>query len=199
MTGADPGERAAIDQLLQQCARSDQSAAAQSAFAELYRRTSPRLFALCLRMLHERSAAEDLLQDTFVTVWRRAASFDAARGSAITWLITLTRNKAIDRLRAQRETAVDPLAALDYASAAADASESGGRLSPAAAVEDLQEYRRLQRCLEQLDPQPQNFIREAFFSGGTYQELAERSQVPLGTMKSWIRRGLLQLRKCLER
>jgi RNA polymerase sigma-70 factor (ECF subfamily) len=181
---AELDERVEIDRLLQQCGRGD-----QSGFAELYRRTSPRLFALCVRMLRDRGLAEDVLQEIFVTVWRRAASFDAARGSAITWLIALTRNRAIDRLRAQRETPLDPLMAPEQL--------AGDGFSPALAAEGAQEYGRLQRCLEQLDPQPQGCIREAFFSGATYNELARRSNVPLGTMKSWIRRGLLQLRKCL--
>lgn len=195
MTRADPAPRAEIDQLLQQCARGD-----QRGFAELYRRTSPRLFALCLRMLRDRGVAEDVLQDIFVTVWRRAASFNPARGSAITWLIALARNRAIDRLRAQREIALDPLAALEHAIGAGDGLPDGGMdvSSPALAAEGAQEYGRLQRCLEALDPQPQSYIREAFFRGATYNELARRGNVPLGTMKSWIRRGLLQLRKCLE-
>lgn len=193
MSRPDPDERAAIDRLLQQSGRGD-----QDAFAELYRRTSSRLFALCVRMLRDRGTAEDVLQDSFVTVWRRGATFDATRGSAITWLITLTRNRAIDRLRAQRETALDPLTALDYAAGKGVDESAGDRLSPAEAAVGSQESGRLQRCLEELDPHPQRSIREAFFTGATYQELARRSNVPLGTMKSWIRRGLLQLRKCLE-
>ncbi|HEX4051337.1 MAG TPA: sigma-70 family RNA polymerase sigma factor [Steroidobacteraceae bacterium] len=193
MTPPDSDTRAELDRLLQQCGRGD-----QGAFAELYRRTSPRLFALCLRMLRDRGTAEDVLQDSFVTVWRRASTFDATRGSAISWLITLTRNRAIDRLRAQRETALDPLTTLDYAAGKAVEDSTGDGLSPAAAAEGTQESGRLQRCLEELDPHPQRSIREAFFSGATYNELARRSNVPLGTMKSWIRRGLLQLRKCLE-
>ncbi|HEY7929100.1 MAG TPA: sigma-70 family RNA polymerase sigma factor [Steroidobacteraceae bacterium] len=188
-----PAEPGALERLLQQCAHGD-----QSGFAELYQRTSARLFALCLRMLRDHGAAEDVLQEVFVTVWRSAASFDAARAGAMTWLVTLTRNKAIDRLRKRREWALDPLSALEFANAESSPEGAADRLSPAAEAEGAQEYVRLQRCLEELEPQPQSYIREAFFSGATYNELARRSKVPLGTMKSWIRRGLLQLRKCLE-
>lgn len=193
MSGPETDERAAIDGLLQRCGRGD-----RDAFAELYRRTAPRLFGLCVRMLRDRDTAEDVLQESFVTVWRRASAFDATRGSAITWLITLTRNRAIDRLRSQRETLLEPLTALEYAAGVHAADGAGDGLSPAAAAEGSQEFGRLQRCLEELEPQPQRSIREAFFTGATYIELARRSNVPLGTMKSWIRRGLLQLRKCLE-
>src|SRR5262249_60526360 len=118
-----------------------------------------------------------------------ASSFDASRAGAIAWLVALSRNKAIDRLRQQRRAAL--------------ASESLGETADtdeptASDSERTQEYQRLQRCLEQLDPQQQRSLREAFFSGATYSELAVRWRVPLGTMKSWIRRSLIQLRKCLE-
>lgn len=196
MSVADSDERGTLDRLLQQCARGD-----PGVFAELYQRTSPRLFGLCLRMLRDHGAAEDVLQEVFVSVWRNAASYDASRAGAMTWLITLARNRVIDRLRKQRETTLDPQTALEYA-AADGASEtyeaSADTLSPASAAEGSQEYGRLQRCLGELDPEPQSSIREAFFSGATYNELATRRNVPLGTMKSWIRRGLLQLRRCLE-
>src|ERR1700733_14754637 len=99
---ASPAERDELNRLLLQTGRSD-----QKAFAELYKRTSSKLFGVCLRMLHDRGEAEEVLQETYTTVWRRAASFDAAKASAITWLITLSRNKAIDRLRQHREELLD--------------------------------------------------------------------------------------------
>lgn len=160
------------------------------AFTELYERTSARLFGICLRMLHDRAEAEEVLQEVFVTVWRRAEDFDPALGAPTTWLISLARNKAVDRLRQRSVRA--PLQTIDLEQLADD-----GR-GPPADAEASQEYRRLQSCLEQLDPKQRRSIREAFLSGATYKELAERCQVPLGTMKSWIRRALTQLRKCLE-
>ena len=180
-----PAERDELNRLLIQTGRND-----QKAFAELYKRTSSKLFGVCLRMLRDRGEAEEVLQETYTTVWRRAASFDAAKASAITWLITLSRNKAIDRLRQHREELLDDPSRLDEA--------VDGQPTPAADAEASQEYRRLQHCLDELEPQQRDSVREAFFTGATYNELATRCKVPLGTMKSWIRRSLMQLRTCLD-
>lgn len=177
--------RGDLDRLLQHTGRND-----QKAFAELYHRTSSKLFGVCLRMLRDRGEAEEVLQETYAAVWRRAASFDATRASAITWLVTLSRNKAIDRLRQHREQLLDDAEGMDVA--------VDTRPTPAAEAESSQEYRRLQRCLDELEPEQQSSVREAFFSGATYSELAVRCKVPIGTMKSWIRRSLIQLRKCLD-
>lgn len=186
MSASNPTERDELVQLLIRTGRSD-----QQAFEELYRRTSSKLFGVCLRMLRARSAAEEVLQETYLTVWRRAASFDASKASAITWLVTLARNKAIDRLRQHREEQLDdPLKLEEIAD---------GQPTPAAHAETSQEHQRLLRCLDALEPQQRNAVREAFFTGATYNELAACCKVPLGTMKSWIRRSLLQLRTCLER
>ncbi|HWU76475.1 MAG TPA: sigma-70 family RNA polymerase sigma factor [Rhodanobacter sp.] len=185
MSTTTPAEREELNQLLRQAGRED-----QKAFAELYRRTSSKLFGVCLRMLRDRSEAEEVLQETYTTVWRRAASFDASKASAITWLVTLSRNKAIDRLRQHREEQLDDPLRLD-----AIVDDQPG---PASGAETSQEYRRLENCLGELEPQQQSSVREAFFTGATYNELATRCKVPLGTMKSWIRRSLMQLRTCLD-
>ncbi|MEO5831389.1 MAG: sigma-70 family RNA polymerase sigma factor [Rhodanobacter sp.] len=123
-------------------------------------------------------------------MWRRASSFDASKASAITWLVTLARNKAIDRLRQHREELMDDPSRLDEV--------VDEQPTPAADAQTSQEYQRLQRCLDELEPQQQSSVREAFFTGATYNELAARCKVPLGTMKSWIRRSLMQLRTCLD-
>jgi RNA polymerase sigma factor (sigma-70 family) len=177
--------RAALAWLLARIAAQD-----TVAFAELYRRASPRLLGVSVRMLGDRSEAEEVLQEVFIAVWRRAQSFDPALSSPMTWLVALTRNKSIDRLRQRREQpAEDPI------DLEAQADE---RFGPAVAAENSHEYHRLQRCLDELDPRSSRSVREAYFSGATYKELAERCRVPLGTMKSWIRRALLQLRTCME-
>lgn len=186
MSISSPAEREALSRLLIHTGRGD-----QQAFAELYQHTSSKLFGVCLRMLRDRGEAEEVLQEIYITVWRRAASFDAARASAITWLVTLARNKAIDRLRQHRDELLDDPLKLE---AIAD-----DQPSPATDAETSQEYQRLQRCLDQLETPQRAAVREAFFTGATYNELAARCKVPLGTMKSWIRRSLLQLRTCLER
>ena len=185
MSVSSPAERDELNQLLQQTGRND-----QKAFAELYKRTSSKLFGVCLRMLRDRGEAEEVLQETYTTVWRRAGSFDASRASAITWLVTLSRNKAIDRLRQHREELLDDPSRLD--------ETVDEQPTPAAGAETSQEYQRLQQCLDELEPQQQSSVREAFFTGATYNELATRCKVPLGTMKSWIRRSLMQLRTCLD-
>ncbi|GGY16418.1 RNA polymerase sigma factor [Rhodanobacter panaciterrae] len=185
MSVSSPAERDELNQLLQQTGRND-----QKAFAELYKRTSSKLFGVCLRMLRDRGEAEEVLQETYTTVWRRAGSFDASRASAVTWLVTLSRNKAIDRLRQHREELLDDPSRLD--------ETVDEQPTPAAGAETSQEYQRLQHCLDELEPQQQSSVREAFFTGATYNELATRCKVPLGTMKSWIRRSLMQLRTCLD-
>ena len=161
----------------------------ENAFAELYRARSPRVFGVIVRMIHDRGEAEDLLQEVFATAWRRADTFDPERGSAMTWLTTLARNRTIDRMRQHR----DELLGENDPPEIADESPT-----PAVAAESNEERRRLEQCLDRLEPQQKRVIREAFFTGATYGELAQRLAVPLGTMKSWIRRSLMQLKTCLE-
>jgi RNA polymerase sigma-70 factor (ECF subfamily) len=160
-----------------------------AAFEEVYRRTSAKLFGVCLRILPERHEAEDALQTVFLSVWRHAARFDARRGTPMTWLLTLARNRAIDRLRANRAVAELPIMVAetvpDPAPIASDLIDVAG------------EARRLRECLDGLDRDDAGFIRTAFFEGSTYAELAVRAKLPLGTLKSRIRRALLGLRDCL--
>jgi RNA polymerase sigma-70 factor (ECF subfamily) len=157
----------------------------------VFQDTSAKLFGVVVRILNDRSEAEDVLQDVYVTVWRKAESYDPARSSPITWLIAIARNRAIDRLRA---------------------GSVGRRMAPIEAAEDVrddapgaldlvvrsQQQVRLAACLGELEEKTSRAIRAAFLDGATYEELAERMGVPLGTMKSWIRRGLMKLRACLE-
>jgi RNA polymerase sigma factor (sigma-70 family) len=164
----------------------------RSALQIVYQATSAKLFGVCLRILSDRGEAEDVLQEVYLTVWRKAASFDPARASPITWLIAIARNRSIDRLRAVAGARrMDPI----------DAAEEVRDPAPAAVdlVEAAQESSRLGLCLEQLESRQSAAIRSAFLEGNTYEELAERMKVPLGTMKSWIRRGLSKLKDCLER
>lgn len=163
----------------------------RSAFRTVYEATSAKLFGVCLRILPDRQTAEDVLQDTYVTVWRKAASFDASRASPITWLVTIARNRAIDRLRSAA-----PMRNAAPVEDAHDLADSGPLASDL--VEQADEAARLNGCLETLEDRARAVIRTAFFEGATYDELARRENVPLGTMKSWIRRGLMRLRSCLE-
>ena len=157
----------------------------------VYADTASKLFGVCLRILNDRTEAEDVLQEVYLTVWRKAESFDPRRASPITWLVAIARNRAIDRLRSGGvKRRAEPIeAAEDVRDSAPLAVER---------VEAAQEHQRLFGCLEELEGRQSAAIRAAFLDGTTYEELAERMGVPLGTMKSWIRRGLMKLRTCLE-
>ena len=184
----DPARRrAALSEALRRVASGE-----KNALETVYSATSAKLFGICLRILNDRQEAEDVLQEIYLGVWRRAGSFDSSRASPITWLATLARNRAIDRLRSLRRTAgADPVEdALDIADAAPGAL---------AVMESREEAMRLGGCLGELEERTAGVIRAAFFGGLTYSELAERSNVPLGTMKSWIRRGMMKLKECLQR
>jgi RNA polymerase sigma factor (sigma-70 family) len=161
----------------------------RAAFRTVYQRTSAKLYGICLRVLGSEAEAQDVLQEAYVTVWRNAARFDSAKASAITWLGVIVRNKAIDRLRRRRPEA-------DQLDAAADVADDGPLAT--AVIEQKDDARRLAHCLDQLDDRARAMIRAAFLDGASYPELAEREGVPLGTMKSWIRRGLTRLKGCLE-
>jgi RNA polymerase sigma-70 factor (ECF subfamily) len=177
--------RVRLVDLLVQTGRED-----RDAFASLYSLTSAKLFGICMRICGERQAAEDVLHEVYLTIWKRAGVYEPGRASPITWLATIARNRAIDWRRAQGVRRAAPIEAADpvpddrpIASETLLANESA---------------QRLHLCLDALDDQPRLAIRTAFFDGVTYAELAERLGVPLGTMKSWVRRGLLRLKECLD-
>lgn len=178
-------ERARLTAALRRVALQD-----RRALEEVYRRTSAKLFGVVLRILSDRQEAEDVLQEVYLTVWRRADSFDPAKASPITWLVSVARNRSIDRLRASGGRRTAPMEAAD---AVAD---------PAASALDRVvadgEHARLAGCIELLEPHHAAAVRTAFFEGLTYDALAQAAAVPLGTMKGWIRRSLMSLRACLE-
>lgn len=159
------------------------------AFRLVYALSSAKLFGICLRICGERKAAEDVLQDVFVTVWTRAESFDPAKGTAITWLATVARNRSIDWRRANGP----PPAPVELLDRIADPGVS----APDRMLMDERE-RLLRDCLAALEQRQRDMIRAAFFDGMTYAELAIRNAMPLGTMKSLVRRGLGRLRECLH-
>jgi RNA polymerase sigma-70 factor, ECF subfamily len=157
------------------------------AFDHVYRLSSRRLLTVCLRILPRRPEAEDALQDAYLTIWERAARFDPARGTAIAWLSVITRNTAIDRRRAHspvfpsdEDEVADPAPAAD--------------LDLIAREDSL----RVLACLDALDPVEAAFLRTAFLQGMTYAALAGREHLPLGTVKSRIRRALLKMRDRME-
>ena len=163
----------------------------RDALEEVYNATRVKLFGICLRILGDQKEAEDALQDVYVNLWQRADRYDPDRASPISWLATFARNRAIDRLRTGKvrggAVPVDEAAPLPDETPLADAM-----------LIDAEQSAQIHTCLGKLDEPVQGHIRSAFFEGRTYAQLAEAADVPLGTMKSWIRRALMKLRACLE-
>lgn len=162
----------------------------REAFSRLYDATSAKLFGICLRVLKNRSEAEDALQDVYVRIWQKSGSYAANGYSPMTWLITLTRNLAIDRLRARK-------------SAPAETDDPGSvpdsRPTPEAAAVAASEQRQLNACLDELDGGRAEAVKGAYLEGYSYKELAAQHAVPLNTMRTWLRRSLLKLKECLSR
>jgi RNA polymerase sigma-70 factor (ECF subfamily) len=154
----------------------------------IYKQTAAKLFGVCLRILPDKVEAEDVVQEVYVTVWRRADTFDPDRGSPIAWLAAIARNRAIDRLRGGTRR----MKPLEDAAEIVDMAPSA--LSTVITDET---HRRLMACIDGLDVRDASAIRETFLDGATYEKLASRLSIPLGTIKSRIRRSLIQLRECL--
>lgn len=178
---AEPPDSAAQNVLLQACGTGN-----RLAFDALYRTTSAKLFGICLYYLSNHAEAEEVLQEIYTSVWLKASTFDPALSSAGTWMASIARHKAIDRRRARH--AHEPLETV---------AEWPAQDTMLDSVERDHQGSALERCLSTLEEDQQRYIRVAFFEGYSYAEMAERHNVPLGTVKSWIRRGLLRLRVCL--
>lgn len=157
------------------------------AFKVLYDETAPRIFALILKMLRDRPLAEEVLQETYLRVWHRAGDYHAERGQVLTWLVSIARYRALDLIRARRDEVEVP----DDLAAAQPTPDL-----EAAARSDAS---RLHRCMQTLTTDQRQTISLAFFHGLTHDELARQLETPLGTVKTWIRRGLARLKECLER
>jgi len=170
-----------LAQLLQRCAARD-----TTAFRALYDKTSPILFARLLRMLRRRSVAEEALQDVYVRIWERAAQFEAHRGRALAWMVTIARYCAIDLMRRERLTLVGDDALAEVADESA--TEAGA----------IEKPNNFDDCIGQLSEQTRACLTLAFVEGRSHDEIARATANPLGSVKSWIRRGLLSLKECLS-
>ena len=175
----------------------------RAAFARLYERTGGHLLAVVLRIQRDRALAEDLLQEIYVSVWKAAASFDAARSQPLTWLTHVARNRAIDSLRRQStQPQIDSgPAGSDEDDALRDRIEAvpDDGPGPLDLLDQASQARELEQCLQHLSPPQRQSVALAFFDGLSHAEVAERLREPLGTVKSWVRRALLTLRSCLDR
>lgn len=174
----------ALEALLTRSALGD-----RNAFNTLYEATSARLFAVLVRICSQRQLAEDILHDSYLRIWQRAGDYRRAQGAPLTWMISIARYRAIDVLRRENRRITNA----EFPELPAPSSER-----PDAQASDKESAAALENCLDQLGDQQQRSLRLAYLSGLTYQQTAARVGSPLGTVKSWIRRGLGALRDCLE-
>ncbi len=158
-------------------------------FADFYRTNCDMVFAILLRMLRDRTDAEDLLQEVFVRVWTRAGRYDPRLSNPRTWLVAITRNAAIDGLRSRQVRPVtQPV----------DPGLPGPGPGPEAQAIAADQRTRLDGCLDELDADKAQAVRRAYLDGWSYEELARDADVPLNTMKTWLRRSLQRLRACMD-
>ncbi|AKS45682.1 RNA polymerase sigma-70 factor, ECF subfamily [Octadecabacter temperatus] len=162
----------------------------RAAFEALYSATSAKLFGIILRVLKDRAASEDVLQDVYLRLWQGGAqTFATGRASPISWLATIARNRAIDRLRR-----VKPESNLDGVAEPRDPA-----LGPEGLAVAASERAMIDACLDELQPDRATAVRGAYLDGDTYADLAARFDVPLNTMRTWLRRSLMSLKDCLSR
>jgi RNA polymerase sigma-70 factor (ECF subfamily) len=162
----------------------------RSALADLFDSESGRMVAIAQRIVRRRDLAEEVVQDVFVAVWRKASQFDPARGTARGWLTTITRNKALNLIRDD--------ARVDYHDAS-DLADLGDRQADAlAAFDALAERDALRICLERLEEPKRRAILLCYVTGLNHGEAAATMRAPLGTVKAWIRRGVVSLQECLS-
>jgi len=174
----------ALDQLLARSALGD-----REAFRALYEATAAKLFAVALRILRREDWAEEVLQECYVSVWRHAPEYNASRAAPMTWMTSIVRNRCLDWLRRPNP---EPLA--DEALEALESDNPG----PLSRLEATRDSAALARCLRGLDARQRQALALAFFDGLSHAELAKHLREPLGTVKTWVRRGLARLRSCLE-
>jgi len=180
-----------LARLIAACARRD-----ESAFARLYEGTAAKLFGVALRILKRRDWAEEIIQDCYVSIWTNAASYSPSIAAPMTWMTSIVRNRCLDWLRRpQLEVHVD---AADTDDDFLDTFASPDR-GPLEMLQSAAESAAVARCLKELEGRQRHAVLLAFFDGLSHSELAAHLHQPLGTVKTWIRRGLLQLRDCLQR
>jgi len=169
----------------------------QAAFAEVYRLTSAHLYAVALRIVRERGLAEELLQEAYVNVWHHAGSYAADRAQPTTWLTAIVRNRCLDHVRKRDLSTVSMTR--DGGDAAPELDVADGAPGPAELLAAGADAHAVRDCVDGLEGGTRQAIALAFFRGLSHGELAAHLGEPLGTIKSWIRRGLERLKGCLER
>ena len=173
-----------LGQLLRSVAKGD-----RAAFRAVYEQAGPALFGICSRILRDRTAAEDAFQEAMLRIWQKSYLYDPARGAALSWMVTVTRRVVLDRLPARRPS---PVSLTDESVAAAiDALSRQSPGDPSLAPD-------LRKCLGLLEQNYRQSVLLAYYYGLSYEELAEHSAVPVGTVKTWIHRAVEKLQLCLS-
>ena len=161
----------------------------EAAFERLYQATRAKLFGVVLRILRRQDLAEEVIQEAYVKIWNNAGQFNPGVASPITWMVSIARNRAIDVVRKRIETSIEEEpAAMEVASDTPD---------PLARREMTEELKRILECVGQLDPERQKLVLLAYYNGWSRDQLAEKFDTPLNTVKTWLRRSMLEIRECL--
>lgn len=179
------GLRARLDLLMPQVAEGE-----DDAFAQLYDAVAPAVFGLARRVLRQAEQAEEVAQEVLLEVWQQASRFDAARGSALAWIMTMTHRRAVDRVRSAQSASNRELRI-------GSASQDRPHDQVSEAVEQRLEAEAVRDCVDELTEIQRESVTMAYFGGYSYPEVAERLKTPLGTIKTRMRDGLIRLRDCL--
>lgn len=167
-----------------------------AAFRSLYETTSPKLFGFALRILNKRELAEEVLQESFVNIWNNAASYQSSLAAPMTWMTTIVRNRAFDLLRKlDHDVEID---ADHFDMEVVNALESGDP-TPIESLQLSEDAKALARCFSRLEGLHRQAMALAFYHDLSHSEVAEQMKLPMGTVKTWIRRGLDKLRTCLSK
>lgn len=161
----------------------------EAAFEQLYSATRAKLYGVVLRILRRQDIAEEVIQEAYIRIWNSAGKFDPAVASPITWMVSIARNRAIDVVRKRGEASIEEEpAAMEVAADSPD---------PLARREMTEELKRLLECVGRLEPDRQKLVLLAYYNGWSREQLAEKFGAPVNTVKTWLRRGLLDIRECL--
>jgi RNA polymerase sigma-70 factor, ECF subfamily len=175
---------AELSSLLASVARRD-----EAAFERLYEATSAKLFGVVLRILKRQDLAEEVIQDAYVKIWNSAGQFNPSLSSPITWMVSIARNRAIDIVRKRSEISIEEEpAAMDVASDMPD---------PLARKDMTEELQRIFDCVGKLEPQRQRLVLLAYYNGWSREQLSRKFDTPLNTIKTWLRRSMVEIRECL--
>lgn len=160
-----------------------------AAFEQLYTATRAKLFGVLLRILGRFDLAEEVMQETYLKIWKTAGTFDPELASPITWMVAIARNRAIDIVRKRTEISIE-----EEPGAMEVAAETP---PPLGRREMTEELKRLFFCLGKLDPEKQRIVLLAYYSGWSREQLARKLDIPVNTIKTWLRRSLLEIRECM--